>query len=165
MKKITGTINFEITIKEDGIETNYNVSQDNELGALAISELILQDTANYYTQLKNTTTGKDKASKEKLKLFTNQANILKKGRTAVARILNQLISGYDDYQNHLIETENKKEEILASLLQQLKDKGITSESGTLTEQEAKELLGDKFKDLSIKPNTVKDEFKELNEGN
>lgn len=147
MKSIKGTINFEIKIKDNTVETVYDISKDNEIGALAISELILNDTANYYLHLKNTTTGKDRASREKLKMFTAQANVLKKGRTGVARILNMLLSAYDGFNKHLEERDAKSEEIK----EYLKNQNITVENGKLSAEEAEKLLGDKFKDLKSSP--------------
>lgn len=139
-KTIKGTINFEITLSQkEGIKLDYNSTPENELGAMCIAENNLSDAANYYTHLKNTTTGKDKVSKEKLKLFTNTANTLKKGRTGVARTLNMLLNNYDGYVEEQRLITEKKEEVGEFL----KEKGVTVENGTMNEEQVKELLAER----------------------
>jgi len=143
-KVIKGQINFEIILSEtEGIKVNYNSSPDNEIGAMAISEMILSDVANYYTHLKNTTTGKDKAAIEKLKMFTNTANVLKKGRTGIARILNMLLNNYDG----IMEEQRLKEEKAAEIKKYLEEKGVTVESGTMNEEEVKKILAERKKEV------------------
>lgn len=162
-KVIKGTINFEITLSEtEGIKVDYNSSPDNEIGALAISEMILSDVANYYTHLRNTTTGKDKAAKEKLKLFTNTANVLKKGRTGLARILNMLLNNYDG----IIEEQRLKQEKAEEVKKYLEEKGITLESGVMSEEEVKKIINERGKYVAgIDPYDKDSESKSMGNSN
>lgn len=147
-KIIEGTINFKITLSDEGVKLDYTSTPEHDIGALVISEMILSDTANYYLHLKNTTTGKDKTSREKLKMFTNTANVLKKGRTAVQKLLNLLLNSMEDYKEHQKEVKEKWDEKHEQIKKYLNDNNVTVENGMLSPEQVDELLKDEFKDLA-----------------
>jgi len=147
-KTIKGSISFEIKVINNEVTVLYDGGLDNEIGALAIAHKILSDEANHYQHLRDTTTGKDKAAKEKLKMFIAQLNVFKKGRNAVVKVVDALLSNYDNYLLHQKEVEEKKDEKTEEIKKYFEDNNITIENGKLSNEEAMKLLGDKYKDLA-----------------
>ena len=145
--QIKGSIPYLITIKDNQINVDYPTTQDNDIAALAISELILRSTADYYTEEKRRITGGDKTSLKNKKHFGNMANILKKGRSATSRILDVLLNTYEGFKEEKRLEEEKVQEKAAEIKKYLEDKGVTIEKGVMNKEEVEKLLDERTKNL------------------
>lgn len=141
-KQLKGSIAYLITIEGNNVTTEYAGSPENDIAAVAITELILRDSADYFAAQKQLIKGGDKASIKHKKDTGNLVNLFKKSRSGAARILTILLNAYEGFKEEQVEKDKKSEEIMNYLKE-----NATVEDGVLSNEEAERLLGDKYKDL------------------
>ena len=146
-KIIRGTIHYELRLKDNTYDINYNTNQDNDIAALAIAEYIFSNTADFYGEIKDKVKGGDKKSRLEKEITTNTHNTLKRGKQAAIKLLTELLHTYDEFKEEQIKMAKLKDEKHEEIKKYFNDNNVTVENGVFNQEQVDELLKDKFKDM------------------
>lgn len=144
--QIKGSIPFLITIEGNNVTTDYGSSPENDIAAIAITQKILSSEIEFFKMQRDKITGLRPEEKKAKKHFGSLVNTMREGVKGSSRILGMLLDSYEGYKAEKLKQEEAKAEKEAEIAQFLKEKGVTVESGTMTEDQVKEIMAERTKE-------------------
>lgn len=144
--QIKGSIPFLITIEGNNVTTDYGSSPENDIAAIAITQKILSSEIEFFKAQRDKITGLRPEEKKAKKFFGSLVNTMRDGVKGTSRILGMLLDSYEGYKAEKLKQEEAKAEKEAEIVEFLKEKGVTVESGTMTEDQVKEIMAERKKE-------------------
>ena len=149
-QQLKGSIPYLITIEGNNVTTDYGSSPENDIAAIAITQKILSSEIEFFKAQRDKITGLRPEEKKARKFFGSLVNTMRDGVKGTSRILGDLLDSYEGYKAEKLKQEEAKAEKEAEIVEFLKEKGVTVESGTMNEEEVKMLLADRKEESELR---------------